>query len=362
MSEVRVIRLMDCRPDAEVNPLGGQFLDDSQYDTLIRGESTDVYKPDGSPLLRFRSQIFSKEDCVAAWKALRQVNFGSANRGMAGGAVEGIEDGQLMSHKKADLKRGPKQKGRGSVYAQKGNVRMRPLKKDGTLSNTEYAATYAAGDILPSAVVGYYDRYSRIPYCRMTAFNLENKELFQQAMPYLRAIDRVFAEEMPERYAAQKAMIERTKPDWVIKDTVFTTITVNKSWRTACHKDEGDLKEGFGVMTALWAAEGGDGLKLQMGKAWGNYLIFPKYRVAVSMTAGDVLLADVHEWHGNSPFLGVEKAHERISLVCYMREKMVLCGTAEQEAERAKNRYARKGRPGEAYDGSETPGARVYDS
>lgn len=353
MSEVKVIRLTDARPDSDVDFLGGQFLGKEHYDILVSGESADVYKPDGSPLLKLRSQIFRKEDCVAAWKSLRQVTFGSANRGMAGGAVEGIADGQEMRRKSSDLQRGPKRTGRGSVYKQKGNVRMRPLKKDGTLSNTEYAATYAAGDTLPSAIVGYFDRYSRIPYCRLTAFNLEHPELFEKAMPYIRAIDKVFREEMPERYAAQKSIVEKSSRDFVIHGTAFSTITVNKSWRTACHKDAGDFKEGFGVMSALWAEQPpGEEMTLRMGQSWGNYLIFPKYRVAVNMTAGDVLLADVHEWHGNSPYLGIEGVQERISLVLYFREGIKYCGTAEEEQRRAANRYGIKGRPGDGVPSS----------
>jgi hypothetical protein len=31
----------------------------------------------------------------------------------------------------------------------------------------------------------------------------------------------------------------------------------------------------------------------------------------------DVLLADVHEWHGNTPLLGVPGGYQRISTVFY---------------------------------------------
>ena len=131
---------------------------------------------------------------------------------------------------------------------------------------------------------------------------------------------------MPERHAFQKDYAERTSSDFLIPGTAFTTVTVNRNWQTAVHRDKGDLKGGFGCMTAFSA-----------GQYDGCYLIFPQYRVAVNMRSGDVCLADVHEWHGNSPIRRNTKFYERVSLVLYYREKMAQCGSAQEELERAKN-------------------------
>lgn len=198
-------------------------------------------------------------------------------------------------------------------------TRLRPMKQDGTVSNTNYAQAVHSG------IIGFYDRYPRIPYCRLTAFNLYQPEKFQAAMPLIRAIDEAFKKNVPGRYAAQLKVVKQTSPDFVIHKTAFTTITVNKNWVTALHKDKGDLTEGFGVMTALRA-----------GHYSGCYLCFPKYRVAVDMRTRSLLLADVHEWHGNTPLIGIEGAFERISLVCYYRQGMVSCGSAAEELARAK--------------------------
>jgi hypothetical protein len=118
--------------------------------------------------------------------------------------------------------------------------------------------------------------------------------------------------------------VRRTHPDWVIPGTAFTTLTVNHNWRTAMHKDDGDLQEGFGVLTA-------------MGEWDGCHLIFPKYRVAVDMEECGVLLADVHETHCNSPFIGDEE-HDRMSVVFYYRTGMPACLSAQEEEYRAKHR------------------------
>ena len=144
----------------------------------------------------------------------------------------------------------------------------------------------------------------------------------------IRQCSDVFKETMPDRWESQKAQIEKTHPDFYIHNTVFTTITVNKNWRTAAHYDRGDLAEGFGVMTAL-----------RGGEYEGAYLCIPRYRVAVDMRTRGVLFADVHgELHGNTPFEGKVGRYERVSCVLYYRTKMVECGSAAEELERAKNR------------------------
>ena len=120
--------------------------------------------------------------------------------------------------------------------------------------------------------------------------------------------------------------IGRTNPDFVIRGTSFTTLTVNRNWQTALHTDRGDLPEGFGVLTCL-----------RSGEYEGGFLVMPKYRVAVDMTSGCVLCANVHEWHGNSVIRHGAK-WERITCVFYARKKMIFCGSAADELERAKRR------------------------
>ena len=74
---------------------------------------------------------------------------------------------------------------------------------------------------------------------------------------------------MQGRWEAQIGKASNTSPIWMIRTsegiTPFTTITCNRSWRTAAHIDKGDLKEGFGVLCCLGDFEGCD-------------LVFPRYR------------------------------------------------------------------------------------
>jgi hypothetical protein len=293
-------------PEEEVDKLFGTFLDDDSYDILVDGESADVYKPNGETLIKFRKGVLSAGACRSAYPAMRTAARESHNRGLASGVVESPDqvDGRT-----------------GVISRDGGGTRLRPLKKDGTISNTTYSRMAESG------IIGHFDRNARFPYCRLTSFNLDHPERFQAAIPLFREIDRVFEEAMPDRHAAQMEYVRRTTPDFMIHGTSFTTVTVNRNWQTAVHQDKGDLKAGFGVMSALRA-----------GNYQGCYLVFPRYRVAVNMCTRDVLLADVHCHHGNSPLIGIKGTYERISLVLYYRERMAECGSLDEELHRAKTR------------------------
>lgn len=198
------------------------------------------------------------------------------------------------------------------------------LKRDGTYSKTTMVPK---GAEVMSSVIGFYDRYVRTPYCRQTAFNATEAQAFEKVLPFIQAVDVAYRTIDPERYAKQFAWVERTSKDFVIRDTSFTTVTVNQNFQTAVHTDQGDLKEGLSAI-----------LVLRSGEFKGANLVFPHYRVAVKLDTCDLMLFDSHHMHGNTPLFGKLGQYTRVSLVLYYREKMIECGTAVQELERAKNR------------------------
>lgn len=292
--------------ESQADKLAGEFLDERHYTLVVGGqEDADVIKPNGDLLLRYRANVLPRSLCAQAYPVLRLATPISKNRGKAAGGEISAKDFVLANHASA------------KIESQKG-TRVRLMKLDGTVSNTMYAKPVNSG------IIGAFDRSARTPYCRLTAFNIDHYKEFEIARPFIEAIDGVFQSSLPERYEAQMAVIRQTKPDWIIRGTSFTTVTVNKNFRTACHKDKGDLSAGFGVMSVL-----------QAGSYAGGYLVFPRYRVAVDMRTGGVCLADVHEWHGNTEMIGVEGQWERVSVVCYYRARMIECGTPEEERLRA---------------------------
>lgn len=276
----------------DVSHLEGKQLDETHYDVMVDGELTTVLKPDGSPLLIYVPEAIPRDECLAAFDILRKLNNPPTNRAVA---VAG------KSH--------------------------RQIRRDGTKSKTIRLQNYEVAGI-SSAIIGYYDRYVRFPYCRQTAFNADHPELFKKIEPFISHCDQTFSKHAPERYAAQRQAADNTSQDFVIQNTAFSTVTVNKNWSTLGHYDSGDFADGMGVMSCLRA-----------GRFSGGALVFPAYRVAVQMRTGGVCLADVHELHGNTKIVPYNtQPYERVSCVLYFRKNMMQCGTAEQELDRAKNR------------------------
>jgi hypothetical protein len=184
------------------------------------------------------------------------------------------------------------------------------------ISTTNYARTVFSG------VAGWFDRYPRIPYGRPTSYTEKHFDLFKKSYPFLQTLNNGFKELMPWRWSNQKAAVDKIDSKFVVPETVFTTITVNKGFRTACHRDAGDLDEGLSNL-----------LVLAKGDFEGGYLVFPEYRVAVNPRPGDLLLVNNHEIiHGNTEIKPKDKNSHRISLVCYFREKMLDLKSYEYES------------------------------
>jgi hypothetical protein len=281
------------RPEPEVAAEAGKLFEADIVDRLFE-ETCEVYNPRGELQAKYLRGIIPPTIVGASYLALREAATETGNRGYATGVKD--ETGQQYSPYR--------------------------IKKDGTRSKTHESRVK-----VNSGIVGYFERYSaRFPYCRQTAWTMSNKEKFMAALPMLQLASACFEVMVPERYLAQKRYVDETQPAWIIPGTVFTTVTVNSNWQTAQHQDSGDCRHGFGVMACL-------GHDFE-----GGWLVLPKYRIGFNMRPGDLILANVHEWHCNTPIKLLKPDGERLSLVMYYRENMEKCGTASEELEVAKNR------------------------
>ncbi len=291
------MRSIRCNIQVDADRLYGQQLDERHYDTLIGGnEPCDVYKPDGTPLLKYRPGWFSDDLCKSVLPTCRKVAKPTTNRGIASGTVK------------------------------EGHANTPSLTKSGKRTNTAHAKPVTSG------IVGYFDRNPRFPFCRQTAFLIAEAASWKRFLPYIVRADEGFREFMPEQWKAQREIADKTPSDWVIPSSTFTTVTINRNWATAVHTDKGDYAKGFGVMSCL-----------RNSKYDGGYLVFPEYRVAVDFAHGSLVLADVHRWHGNTQFQNMKAGYERITTVFYYRENMVHCKTASEEVEWAKKRKRGEG-------------------
>jgi hypothetical protein len=158
--------------DSATDALAASHLGDDSYDTLFV-DDVDVFKPDGSVLCRFRQNVLSEEECVAAFPVWKEAARTSYNRGNAGGQI--------------------KEDKRYAATIPISNTRAIYKKQDGTVAHVRVA------NAVQSGIVGYFNRTARNPYCRLTSYNLDHPARFASVMPFIRKIDATFAELMPER-------------------------------------------------------------------------------------------------------------------------------------------------------------------
>src|SRR4051812_46305256 len=80
------LRAADCLSTQEADAFAGRHLDAASYDVLVQGESADVYKPDGTPLVLYRHDFLPRRLCRDAYGVLRTVRGELDNRGTAAGS------------------------------------------------------------------------------------------------------------------------------------------------------------------------------------------------------------------------------------------------------------------------------------
>lgn len=389
----------------------GQFVDESHFDILIE-EDCDAYLPadcditqkaacgvecsncDVGPdekriAFKFRKNFFSQEEQDGAYAGLREAAVESQNRGLAAGprgemlSTENrggrewvtdyeeevlswflrprnaiVADETLESIKLKYGNNPPSDETRGRVWLrskvceqypeyfgwfdkwayelvkQPDDEQIRQARKvhDEWISVTNYAKSVFSG------VAGWYDRYPRIPWGRATSFTEKNFETFKKSFPFLQSLNRGYKDLLPMKWGNQRAAADKIDSRFLVPETVFTTITVNKSFRTAAHRDAGDLDSGLSNLLVVGS-----------GDYTGGYLVFPELRIAVNVRPGDLLLVNNHEIiHGNTPIVLNNPEAERISLVCYFREKMLDLRSWEYESARrefVETRRANKDHP-----------------
>lgn len=261
----------------EGDNLKGKFLDDNSYDTLITNDC-DAYDVNGNILFKFRKNCIPLEILKLGYESFKDSIELTEGRGIASGS----------SHKR--------------------------IRKDGSVSNI------TVGNKVYSGNVGYMDKSAMIHYCRKTAFARDYFDKFTNGIPFVEYVDNKYQELCPQHYQKQIAIAKGTNKNYRIADTSFTTVTVNKNFATAVHKDAGDFPDGFGNLCVY-----------REGFYEGSYFCLPEYKIAIDMQNCDLLFADVHKWHGNTPFNNCSEDFLRIAFVMYYREYMYKCKQPNEE-------------------------------
>jgi hypothetical protein len=189
------------------------------------------------------------------------------------------------------------------------------------ISKTTYANPVNSG------IAGWYDRYPRIPYGRATSYTEKQFDKFKKSYPYLQHLSKAFAELLPWRYGNQKAAADKIDPRFLVPNTPFSTITVNRNFRTAAHYDPANMDDGFANICVF---SNSDNYR-------GAYLVFPEIGYAVNIRPGDLLFVNnMAGLHGNTELILDDPNAERISIIAFFHEGMLTLGSMEYENARRK--------------------------
>ena len=302
-SKPRIIIAKKLLSDDYIKEKEGDYFDSKHYNKIVDYDCDCYYYDENNKkkiLFKFRKKVLPLDQCQCGIDNLREAaKKKHDNRGAAAGKI--------------DLKKMPSYANIASQLIGRNKFRVHSYKS----KHSGKIVKNSLGNLSQSNIIGFFDKpdrnkgASKLP-CRTTAFTSKYVNKWEKVLPLIKSINEQFKELIPENYRIQYKRANET--DFVINDTAFSTVTINYNWRTALHKDAGDLKEGFGNLVVL-----------EEGKYKGGETGFPQYKVAVDVRNGDFLAMNVHEWHCNTKLIPITKDFTRLSLVAYLREKMIKC-------------------------------------
>ena len=254
--------------DEKIAKMAGKPVTPSMIDKIIDHDA-DVWTKNNILLLRFRKNILNHKKVDDFYKNVAKFAANqTCNRGVASGSKPG-EKKQIMANILGYM----------DGFAPSQKVAMREK------------------DLMTKLNV------------RESRFNIFFPEEWERAQGLLREIDNLYKKFCPAHYKKQRAKADQTY--YRIKDTAFTTITVNINFKTFIHQDKGDDTEGFGNLVVI-----GD------GPYTGSETCFPQYGIGVNVQTYDICFMNVHEWHGNLPLKLGRKDTKRMAIVSYLRTKL----------------------------------------
>jgi hypothetical protein len=322
---VRVLNLEPKMSDEQVKAREGGFFTEKDVGEILN-EDVDVYGIDSATgnkklIARFRKHVIPNDVVKQGWEAFYQTAAASRNRGAAAGPIQ-LESNYWKARKPVQIT------GWSARYMQDGKVsKMR-------VNNNVY-----------SSVLGYFEQtpFMGLP-CRLTSYTQKYFDNYKHGMPFIHAIDNCFKKLIPDRHALQLKAAKEAN-NYRIGATAFSSVTINRNFRTGLHMDDGDFRDGYGNLSVI-----------ERGEYSGGATLFPRYGIGFNIRTGDFLAMDVHEWHCNTEMvetaaqakankalprvhfedaatgtLGGNKNFTRISFVCYLRERLRKCDKAKTQ-------------------------------
>lgn len=290
----------------------GIFYDEDHYDMMIN-EDAIGFKEDGSILFIFKKGVIPAEKRIEFLKTMKSCGKQKTkNRGSGGGYV--------------DLKQFPNQ------AVSLCNKHGQPLKNEKIFSSyflyeDGHMTKRCQGNQVRCGVAGYFDKTAGLE-CRKVHWSATNPKRHSTLEELAVIVSEHFKKVAPEVWSYQKSKINE---DFIFKESVFSTMTINYDYRTATHKDKGDLENSLSTLTIL--EEEDDNYS-------GFYTGLPEYKLMFDVRGGDTLIFDAHEFHSNTEYkahtdkLGKDDLNDcnfcgRLAVVCYLRNGINLCSNTE---------------------------------
>ena len=172
---VKIIKVDKIMSDEAIADKEGEHFNESHYHTIIN-ENADVYTKDGKLLMKLRKNVIPKNITDLALESYRDA---SKKKHENRGASAGILDRNKMANYIGEF------------------VNPGKFRTQFKSNTTGIQSNQATSNLSPSNIIGFYDKHDRnlkgngAP-CRLTAFNRDHPELWEQSMPFLKEADKQF--------------------------------------------------------------------------------------------------------------------------------------------------------------------------
>ena len=137
---------------------------------------------------------------------------------------------------------------------------------------------------------------------KLSKWTVAHKHVIADIHECILSVDATFRQQMPDMYKHMEDKKRLLK--WTFPGSVFSSITVNKTFRTGLHSDN-NKRDTYSVMLVA-----GDDFQ-------GGHLVFPEYNISCDLRPGDMIIFDSRLYHGNSAIKTTSA--DRYSFVFYQK-------------------------------------------
>ena len=311
---IKKIYLPQIINEEELKSVKGQFLDSGWVHHLINYDA-DVYdESTGKFICSYRKNRLKKSE--VAWENYKHLSVAARGRGAAAGPIDPTS----------------------TYWAKRSLVKTKGFRTSYLVNGKE--SKMSVNNQVSSTPIGFFEKTKALGIdkpCRLTYHTSQSLKEYEKGKPYIHELDRWYRHIRPLEY---KIQLDRAniKKEFKIDNTAFSTITMNRNFRTALHQDQGD----YGHIACLSV--------LEYGQYSGGLFLLPGYGIGIDLRQDDILIANVGNYHCNSEIyttkeqeiyneslpivfkgnpkvgtIGVYEKYARISFVSYLREKLINC-------------------------------------